>query len=499
MNINSALASSALQCTYGSHHYEVVNDIYQCSADVNISITTQDSACISSVTGSHVGTKTNEGVIGFRAVGQNIQFFPLGLQLQFPNIELIHLESCPLKHLHKSDLKDYKSLVYLCIFNSDLSIIEDGIFDNNQQLKLINFGSNKFLNIEPSAFKNLDKLTHFYLHAVPCIVRYTRDRNGVESILNSLVTQCKNPEFLSMHKKFKNLESRSTSEDIKEDLKVLQLEFQSSEFSENPSLKTRLQELKVAKIDNLGTQISSDMQAASFNKGLKFDSCPRTELMFNGIKLQLTDHDSKLVNIQKVIESTQNSTASSIDNIISSINDMKSSLTKAKAELKTDIQASQVTLKASQDIIKSSQDEVISNLSNIKITVSDVESSLSKIKGSQNELQSSINKLRLTQNELGIALDKVGKNEDLDEKLSKIEVVEEHLLDFEVKTSEKFQEIKQDLASRHHKMGVNIEEKIKGIEKRLIKKFEDILEEKLRKILDEKLANIIGDQKLKDT
>ena len=250
--ISSALASTAVQCTYGSHRYELLNDIYQCSVS-SINIATQDPAQFSSVKGIHEGIKTNDDVIGFRAVGQNIQFFPLGLQQQFPSIKVIHLENCPLKQLRQSDLLDYKNLEYLCIFNSDLSIIDDGTFDFNPELQLINFGSNKFLNIDPSAFRSLSKLTNLYLHSVPCIGRFTRDRNGVKDILLNLETKCKDPEYLSLHQKFKFIESRSKNEDIKEDLKVFEQEFKSSGFSDNPSLKTRLEAL--TKIGSSVTQI----------------------------------------------------------------------------------------------------------------------------------------------------------------------------------------------------------------------------------------------------
>jgi len=494
----------------------------------NPSIATQDTALISSVKGIHEMSKTNDDVIGFRASTKNVQYFPLGLEKHFKNMKLIHLETCPLKQLRQSDLMEYTKLEYLCVFGSDTSIIEAGTFDYNPELQFLNLGNNKLLHIDPNAFKFLNKLVNFFLHSVPCINKYDRGRTGVQVILTELETKCKNPEFLSMHQKFKNLESQTKNDNFKENLEFFEREFKASGFTDIPSFKIRLEVLKSAKIDNSVELISANIDQ---KQDLCKNCCQNTTNYLKSEKLSehlgsskadssgignklteikslLSDHDSKLANIQtsqETLKSSQMSTASSMDNINSKISDLKalqddlkSTLIKTEADIKSSFQND---LKASQNntrlalndlkTLKSSQDEVISNLDNIKITISDVESSLSKVKSSQTELQSSINKLRLTQNEIGIAVDKVTKNEELEEKLSKIDEKLGNFVDFEVKTNEKFDEIKEDLASNRHKMAINFDEKIKSIEKRLMKKFEDVLEEKLVKILDEKLKNIV--------
>lgn len=490
-----------------------MNNIYQCAVNNNPAIAIQDSAIISSLKGTHEGSKTNNDVFGFRGVQKSFQFFPLGLEKYFPNIKLIHFESCPLKQLRQFDLMDYKNLRYLCIFGSDLSIIEARTFDYNPNLQFLNLGNNKFLSIDPNAFKSLAKLTNLYLHSVPCIDRYTRDKNGIESILKDLETKCKNPGFLSLNEKFNNLESQSKIDDFEENLKIFEVEFRSSEFFNNPSLKTRLETLKISNQSSFTVQsstkvpqkqesceyccqnISIDNKAASFDESLGTLNIGNFQNLLEEYKLLLNGHDTKLTNIQasqEVLKSSQCNTA----DIITKINDfhanIKSTLIKTEAELKssfqTDLKTFQNLFKSSQESIKSSQDETINDLSTIKTEISDVEALLSKIKSSQTDLQSSINKLRLTQNEFGIAIDKIVNNEDFDGKIEKVEI---HLMDFEVKTNEKLEEIKKDLANSRHKMTVNLDEKLKSIEIRLIKKFENLLEEKLGKILDDKLGSLI--------
>lgn len=187
----------------------------------NPSIATQDTALISSVKGTHEMSKTNDDVIGFRAVSKNVQYFALGLEKHFKNMKLIHLETCPLKQLRQSDLMEYTKLEYLCVFGSDISIIEAGIFDYNPELQFLNLGNNEFLHIDPNSFKFLNKLVSFFLHSVPCINKYDRGRTGVQVILTELETKCKNPEFFSMNQKFKNLESQTKNDNFKENLEFL--------------------------------------------------------------------------------------------------------------------------------------------------------------------------------------------------------------------------------------------------------------------------------------
>ncbi|KAL7011503.1 hypothetical protein ACKWTF_014291 [Chironomus riparius] len=58
--------------------------------------------------------------------------------------------------------------------------------------------------------------------------------------------------------------------------------------------------------------------------------------------------------------------------------------------------------------------------------------------------------------------------------------------DFKAEIVEKFEKNDKELAKKFHKMSINFDEKIKGVEKRLMKKFEDILEEKLKKFFTKK-------------
>jgi hypothetical protein len=403
---------------------------------------------------------------------------------------------------------EYKNLEYICIFGTDLSIIEAGTFDYNPEIQFINFGNNKFLHIDPSAFKSLAKLNTLQFHLVPCIDSHESGKHGIDNLLKRLETRCKNPKYLSLHQKFKNLESQPRTAEFNESLEIFRQELKSSGYFANPSFKVKFEALKSAKIDDSITQINPqitptqdsctnccknvtvDLKTEKYSTSSNIEDSG-AEIMIDEIKSMLNDQKSKLSSIQssqEYLKVSQNTTALTMTEIIDHISNLDSALIKVE----TNLQASQQNLKLSQESIKSSQDEVINDLGNLKIAVSDVELTLNKIKSSQNELQSSMNKLRMTQNEIGIAIDKMSKSEDFDGKsLRNNEICERNFEEFEVKNNQKFDEIKQDLAITRHKIEMNLNEKITNIEKRLIKKIEDILEEKLAKIFEEKLSSIV--------
>ena len=86
----------------------------------------------------------------------------------------------------------------------------------------------------------------------------------------------------------------------------------------------------------------------------------------------------------------------------------------------------------------------------------------------------------------GCLTDSQGKFVKLEEKL---ESIEQHLTSFEVRNAER---IEKELANTRHKITIHLDEKIKGIEQRLISKFNEILEEKLEMIFKDKMLKMFN-------
>ena len=75
---------------------------------------------------------------------------------------------------------------------------------------------------------------------------------------------------------------------------------------------------------------------------------------------------------------------------------------------------------------------------------------------------------------------KAGNSENF---VDKLEALDGHFMEIRDEESNKFDKMEKELIMRLHKISINFDDKIKGIEKRLMKNFEDVLEDKLAKIL----------------
>jgi len=217
----------------------------------------------------------------------------------------------------------------------------------------------------------------------------------------------------------------------------------------------------------------------------------------NGIKLTLSKFEVGISQLQSSQDQFKNSMANSISTVNDKVNDLISWQNQSDSKL-NDNQATQARIFEAS--ITDSIDKLTSKFNDhkskaefsqdeLKGKISEMEASISNVKASQNEVKSSLIKLRTSQNEIKIVLDelKAGNTESF---VDKLESLEGHFMEFKNENLEKFDKIEKELSSTRHKISMSFDDKVKGIEKRLMKKFEEILEEKLRKILDEKLGKI---------
>ncbi|CAH1734134.1 unnamed protein product [Chironomus riparius] len=138
------------------------------------------------------------------------------------------------------------------------------------------------------------------------------------------------------------------------------------------------------------------------------------------------------------------------------VNDLKSSTNQCLADYNISISP-----------FKSVQDQF-----DIKSSIEGISATL---KLSKNELKMSVMEMENTQKSFG----------------DKIENLEGQIVDLKADNAEKFAQIRKELSSTRHKIGTTIDEKIKGIEKRILRKFEDILEDKLRQIFEANVEKFI--------
>jgi len=262
--------STNIECDYGISSYDPDDlflkfrnfEIYFCWGTNNLNITTEESAEINSISGTHEDSKVNDDVLGFDVGFNTIQFFPKGLDKFFKNLKVINIHDCKLKEIHQSDLKVFPNLVYFKLSLNEIEVIEEGLFDFNPHLELVGFEEPKIIHIDPNVFDNLAKLSDFWFEDVPCVTKEIYDsREEVQEAIKVVKSSCSSSEFLSLDNQIKNLEIKSktlNSEDFNTKLETFEKSFNNSKFSKFRPLNYKVQNLKLNYV-NLGNNLGGNL------------------------------------------------------------------------------------------------------------------------------------------------------------------------------------------------------------------------------------------------
>ncbi|XP_070494952.1 chondroadherin-like [Chironomus tepperi] len=191
-SILSLSSATTLDCSYEYWTFDVIGSVYHCEIQSNPNITSPESAIIDGASGPHHGPKTDDDVAGFYVKNNQIKlnFFPLGLEKVFKNIKLIYIHHNGIKELHQSDLKELIKLEYLSLTDGHIQVIEEGLFDYNQELLYISFEDNRISQIYPNVFDNLTKLTSLKLDGNRCKVSNAGNSTEVREVVAEIKICC---------------------------------------------------------------------------------------------------------------------------------------------------------------------------------------------------------------------------------------------------------------------------------------------------------------------
>jgi len=250
-----------------------VGSIYRCYVNNNPKIITKESAEINLIIGTHENSKSNDDVIGFDAREKTINFFPKGLDKFFKNLKLIYINTCQLKEIYQSDLKVFPNLVYFGLFDNDIEVIEEGLFDFNPNLEAVGFSEAKIIYIDPNVFDHLTKLSDFWFYSVPCIDQYiSNSKEMVQEAIKIVKSKCLNSEFLLLVNQIKNLEIESktlSSETFNTKLLEFENIFKISKFSKFRPLNYKFEMFKNESSSNFHQSASLDTKLVNHGENLK--------------------------------------------------------------------------------------------------------------------------------------------------------------------------------------------------------------------------------------
>jgi len=109
---------------------------------------------------------------------QTLNYFPAGLDVNFPNLKEIFIQECNVFRLEQPNFRPFTKLEVLSIrANLYLEVLERGLFDYNKKLKFVNLYYNSFKHIDADLVSGLNFIQYFELERVTCF-NMTINGNG---------------------------------------------------------------------------------------------------------------------------------------------------------------------------------------------------------------------------------------------------------------------------------------------------------------------------------
>jgi len=186
--------------------------IYRCDVQNQLDITLEHSRVITSANGTHKPDESNDDVACFASYGNNVHYFPQNLQNVFKNLKRISIQEGRLKEINQVDLKPFPQLAELLLANNDLIVLENGVFEYNIELMLIDLFQNKIIHIGQNVFEGLTKLNFLDIrsnasNAGQCINMIAENNLlALHEVIGQAKSNCTNPEFVAIEAGLKALE-----------------------------------------------------------------------------------------------------------------------------------------------------------------------------------------------------------------------------------------------------------------------------------------------------
>lgn len=123
-------------------------------------------------------------------------YFPLGFEEFFPDLQGIHIHEANLRVIKKENLAPFPNLIIAYFNGNQLISLEGNLFENNKQLKAISFRDNSIRTIDIKLFDGLEELAQVKFSNNICL-REGGDGTGpdeLKAIQSAILEQCQEDE-----------------------------------------------------------------------------------------------------------------------------------------------------------------------------------------------------------------------------------------------------------------------------------------------------------------
>ncbi|KAL7013756.1 hypothetical protein ACKWTF_015564 [Chironomus riparius] len=301
--------SATTSCNYYKADWAAAGDVYICDVQNKLLMITKESAVISSVTGDHMVSKDSSDVTGFIAKNNTVHYFPRNIANFYVNIKAIAIFHGRIKEIQQSDVKPFLKLVELNLFNNNIEVLDDNLFDYNSKLKYVEFSYNRIFYISSKIFDVLKNLVFLKLYDNICINKASTDSINSTILINEVKEKCHNFDILNIESDLQQLENSlvcvnsETSSIFSQQLQNLENKVKNSKISLPSSYKEKLKEISSIKTQNYW---NSKQKLEDIEKVATTSKIEASNLM-NNIQNKLTTSFDDIKKSENSLQSTINS------------------------------------------------------------------------------------------------------------------------------------------------------------------------------------------------
>jgi hypothetical protein len=188
---------------------------------------------------------------------------PKGFEKFFPDLNQIAIVNSKLKAISKSDLIPFKNLTDLILYQNQIEVLENDLFERNLLLKMIDFESNKLQYIGENTLTPLTKLESADFELNPCISLSTSSLLAIQisKMKADIKLKCtKRPSAITCDEKLKDASDQISDFQTRLGRRMFELEMNQLKLKSTENSLRMLQEKladKVKENNNFNTTLNS--------------------------------------------------------------------------------------------------------------------------------------------------------------------------------------------------------------------------------------------------
>jgi Leucine-rich repeat (LRR) protein len=185
--LSQSVQSLEIDCKFYGYDWNHWGEHYTCGAKLeDVTVQNHRSVNVSSIKGDHLAGKSKYDVQAVGISGQKTHFLVQGLERYFPNLKELYVFRSDLKHLSRSDFKNYAQLTTISFTRNHLCHLPYDTFEDLINLEQFSLSHNQ-LSVIPN-LKTLSKLKELYLF-----------ENSIESLSSADLSGNPNLEVIQFH------------------------------------------------------------------------------------------------------------------------------------------------------------------------------------------------------------------------------------------------------------------------------------------------------------